>query len=197
MNHLAHFLVAYGDEGLTAGALLADRTKGRLSGQYAKSLERGIALHRAVDAWTDGHAEVRAAARAFDPTFRRYGPIMTDVIFDHFLARGWAHYGPCPLSEFADNALACIGVWGDTIPESTRLAMQRMHKNRTLERYADPDFVIDVIVHIGTRLRRSNPLGEAGTQFQTHRAALAARFDTFMPLLLAYTQDWRTQSDHR
>ena len=120
---------------------------------------------------------------------------MTDVIFDHFLARRWAQYGPCPLPEFADNALACVHAWGNAVPESTRLAMRRMHKNRTLERYADPEFVVDVLAHIGTRLRRSNPLGDAGSQFLAHEATLAARFEVFIPLLLAYTQDWRDGSD--
>ena len=191
MNHLAHFLVAYGDAGLTAGALLADRTKGRLAGDYPAPLERGIALHRAVDAWTDRHPEVRAAARRFDPSFRRYGPIMTDVIFDHFLARNWPRFGPCALDDFADYACGCVGEWGNTIPSSTRDAMRRMHANGTLMRYADPRFVIQVLEHLGTRLRRANPLAESGAQFTSRALLLEKHFEAFMPQLLDYTREWR------
>ena len=191
MNHLAHFLVAYGDDGLTAGALLADRTKGRLDGTFPAPLERGIALHRAVDAWTDQHPEVRAAARAFDPEFRRFGPIMTDVIFDHFLARQWTRFGPCAIGDFADNARACVASWGETIPADTRQAMHRMHRNGTLARYADADFVVNVLEHLGTRLRRPNPLAESGVQFTRRAHALELHFERFMPELLEFTDTWR------
>ena len=193
MNHIAHFLVAWGDQGLTAGALLADRTKGRLAGQFPAALERGIALHRVVDAWTDAHAEVRAAAQGFERRFRRYGPIMTDVIFDHFLARDWEQYGPCPLPEFADNAQAAMESWGDTIPDNTRAAMSRMHKNRTLEKYADAGFVADVLAYIGTRMRRSNPLVDAGAECFAQEKELVARFEILLPELLAFTSGWRAQ----
>ena len=193
MNHLAHFLVAWGDQGLTAGALLADRTKGRLAGQFPAALERGITLHRVVDAWTDAHAEVRAAAQGFERRFRRYGPIMTDVIFDHFLARDWEQYGPCPLPEFADNAQAAMESWGNTIPDNTRAAMSRMHKNRTLEKYADAGFVADVLAHIGTRMRRSNPLVDAGAECFAQEKELVARFEILLPELLAFTSGWRAQ----
>ncbi len=193
MNHLAHFLVASGDRGLMAGALLADRTKGRLQGDLPPELERGINLHRAVDAFTDRHEVITGCAVLFDPPYRRYGPIMTDVIFDHFLARDWARWGPGELADFADYALTCMEGWGETIPIETRRAMARIHENQTLCRYADKAFAAPVLASIGRRMRRSNPLHTAGEQFLKYEPELEIAFTRFLPDLLDFTDSWRSK----
>ena len=59
MNFLAHFHLAWPDEGLIAGGLEGDYLKGPLRGELPPELERGIKLHRAIDAYTDKHDLVR------------------------------------------------------------------------------------------------------------------------------------------
>ncbi len=62
MNFLAHFHLAWPDEGLVAGGLEGDYIKGPLRGALPPDLERGIKLHRAIDAYTDGSSPDPATA---------------------------------------------------------------------------------------------------------------------------------------
>ena len=55
MNYLAHFRLAeQSSEGLL-GSLLGDFVKGRLENRFPETVGRGIALHRAIDSFTDAH----------------------------------------------------------------------------------------------------------------------------------------------
>ena len=62
MNFLAHFHLAWPDEGLIAGGLEGDYYKGPLRGDLPSGLEQGVRLHRAIDAYTDSHPRVEAVA---------------------------------------------------------------------------------------------------------------------------------------
>ena len=53
MNYLAHFHLAGDDPAMIGGALLGDFVKGSLGGEYHRDLERGIRLHRRIDAFSD------------------------------------------------------------------------------------------------------------------------------------------------
>ena len=53
MKYLAHFHLAGIDEGLISGALLGDFVKGPLRGDFDAAVERGISLHRNIDAFSE------------------------------------------------------------------------------------------------------------------------------------------------
>src|SRR5699024_8931556 len=101
MNFLAHALLAGDDPDLEVGGILGDFVRGRPDPTLPAGLRRGIALHRAVDAFTDRHPDVAAARRLFDPPWRRYAGIMLDVWFDHCLARDFGRWSDWPLEVFS------------------------------------------------------------------------------------------------
>jgi len=75
------------------GSLIGDFVRGRIDPALPPKVRAGIALHRAIDAYTDAHADVAAARALFEPPFRRYAGILLDMWFDHLLARQWARFG--------------------------------------------------------------------------------------------------------
>ena len=52
MNYLAHFHLAGEQPAMIKGALLGDFVKGPLRGQFDAATERGIELHRNIDAFS-------------------------------------------------------------------------------------------------------------------------------------------------
>ena len=72
MNFLAHFQLAWPDEGLVLGALEGDYYKGPLGSELPNGLARGVRLHRAIDAYTDNHAAVAELRRGFPSGLLRY-----------------------------------------------------------------------------------------------------------------------------
>ncbi|NCF19921.1 MAG: ACP phosphodiesterase, partial [Haliea sp.] len=100
MNFLAHFHLAWPDAGLVAGGLEGDYYKGPLRGDLPAAIERGVRLHRAIDAYTDRHPVLEQLRRQFPERLRRYAGILIDISFDHYLSRHWSSFSDIPLGEF-------------------------------------------------------------------------------------------------
>ena len=80
MNYLAHFHLAGEQPAMIRGALLGDFVKGPLRGQFDAITERGIELHRKIDAFSGRADDIRIASQALAPELRRYAGIITDVV---------------------------------------------------------------------------------------------------------------------
>src|SRR6478609_8124795 len=108
MNLLAHALLAGGDDDVRFGSMIGDFVRGAIDPALPDGVRGGIALHRAVDAYTDAHAEVVAARALFEPPYRRYAGILLDVWFDHLLARDWPRHAAGSLHAFSREVQALL-----------------------------------------------------------------------------------------
>jgi acyl carrier protein phosphodiesterase len=189
VNHLAHFALA-GDE-LIVGSFLGDYIKGRLEDRFTHNVERGIRLHRAIDAYTDSHDVVRRSQQRFDPGFRRYAGIMTDVIYDCLLARTWADFYDQPLHDFSTRTLRNLLDAGQHLPEKAMRTATRMHEHNSLAGYGSDEFVAGAFSHLSTRLTRTNPLDIAYSQFEIHLTGLESDFADFYPELMDFCEKWK------
>ena len=85
---------------MLVGNMISDFVKGAQKNGYAASVQKGITLHRAIDAFTDDHPITAKAKQIFRPAYRLYsGPIM-DVLYDHFLATDEATFPAGSLLPF-------------------------------------------------------------------------------------------------
>lgn len=190
MNHLAHFKLAESHGSLLVGNFLADFIKGRLHGHYPVAIESGIRLHRAVDAYTDSHPVVQASHRRFEPRYRRFGGIMTDIAFDHFLAIEWSEYDSRPLGHFCQSALSSVMSREDLLPDEGRRRLHHLYDSQAMTSYVEPDFIKRSFVHLSARLRYANPLAEAWDQFKNNEVALSEDFRNFFPELQSFVSHW-------
>lgn len=176
------------------GGFLGDFVKGRLTGQYPRDIERGIRLHRAVDAFADSHITVRRSVRRFAPAFRRYGPIMVDVIYDHFLAQDWAEYHDEGIAAFCDRVFASLEAHDALLPQQARTVAKRMMASRAMAQYHRHDFVAGSLANISRRLKRDNPLVAGFEEFMQHRSELYEDFSIFFPDLLRFCAHWQQEN---
>ena len=72
MNFLAHFHLAWPDQDLVAGGLEGDYHKGPVDASLSDGLQRGVRLHRAIDAYTDSHPALAGLRQEFTPRLRRF-----------------------------------------------------------------------------------------------------------------------------
>ena len=190
MNHLAHFQLSRSQSELLVGSFLGDYVKGRLKGSYPPGIERGIRFHRAVDAFTDSHELVRRSGRRFAQPYARFAGVMTDVIFDHFLAGHWEEYNPDSLEAFSRFALTTLLENPEMMPDPALLMARHMYGCNSLAAYGSETFVPDTLRHLGKRLRRANPLESGYREFDRHREALLEDFRRFYPELQRFTGKW-------
>jgi acyl carrier protein phosphodiesterase len=86
VNYLAHLYLSGHCPERMIGGLLGDFVKGPLRGDYPPAIEAGILLHRKIDVFTDNLPAVRTALSRFEPPYRRFGGILLDLWYPHFMA---------------------------------------------------------------------------------------------------------------
>lgn len=191
MNHLAHALLSGADDGWRLGGLLGDFVRGRIDPGLPLPVQRGIAQHRAIDAYTDSHAEIRALRARFQPTYRRYAGILIDIWFDHLLARDFHAWSDIPLARFSDDLVQLLHRHGALLPESLRRFRTYLQAHGLPAAYADRPMIGEVLGAVGTRLTRANPLAEGMLEITRLEAELDLTFARFFPDLLAFAKTWR------
>lgn len=184
MNHLAHLLLSEADPQARIGNLLGDFVHGAIDDQaWPPAVVRGIKLHRRIDSYTDAHPLIRYSRARLQPPYRRYAPILLDVLHDHFLARHWPHYADESLAEFARHRYREFAQHQAWMPPRLRLYTERLRTHDGLSAYADLAGVERALQALARRLRRANPLAEALPELERHYAVLEADFAAFFPQL--------------
>ena len=183
MNFLAHFQLAWPDEGLVAGGLEGDYYKGPLRGDLPAGIERGVRLHRAIDAFTDSHEVVAQLRRDFPPGLRRYAGILIDLSFDHFLSKHWDQYSGVPLQDFNSDVYRVLQDQAGHLSPGSRRMLTRLVDYDILGLYGDWDTVAASAARIGRRFRGHNPLADVGRELAGSRSMLEQAFLVFFPQL--------------
>jgi acyl carrier protein phosphodiesterase len=193
VNFLAHLLLSGDHPEWIVGGFLGDFVKGRLKGHYPADVEAGIQLHRKIDQFTDQHPLLKECHLLFTPELRRYSSIITDISFDHFLARHWARYNNRELTEFNTLVLAVLKNPSVTLPDNAQLFLERMVSRDLLLQYRLPEVIPRVLQRTAQRLSRPNPLAQSGEQFIEQYDLIEAVFFDFFPELEEFAQIQRIQ----
>lgn len=191
MNYLAHFHLAWPDRDLLAGGLEGDYFKGPLRQQLPAGLERGVRLHRAIDAYTDQHPDLAELRRAFDPDLRRFSGILVDLSFDHYLSVHWDRYSEQPLPDFNRSVYAGLSARRDELSTAARRMLDRLVRYDLLGVYADWETIPASASRIGERFTRGNPFLAVEEQLGELRPQLEAAFLRFYPQLRDFAREQR------
>lgn len=186
MNHLAHALVAAPAADVMFGSLIADFLRGALDPNLPRGVRIGIALHRAVDTYTDAHPDVVAARALFDPPYRRYAGIVLDVWFDHLLARNWSRHADGNLVAFSREVQELLAARNAELPSRMHGFANYMRAHDLPGAYRDVEVIENVLQGLSQRLSRENPLAHALPVVQARAPEIQRRFDAFFPDLLAH-----------
>src|SRR4051794_20998713 len=117
MNWLAHLFLSESSPGFRLGNLLPDLVGPEQLRGLPPDVMRGIECHRHIDAFTDRHPIVRESIGRLSGTYRRFGGILMDVFYDHFLATEWARYSKVPLDAFAADVYKSFETLPVAVPE--------------------------------------------------------------------------------
>ena len=117
MNYLAHAYLSFGDPEVLAGNLISDFIKGKKKYDYPAGIQKGIALHRAIDTYTDDHPATKEAKEILRPVYRLYSGALVDVLYDHFLATDVNEFTKESLFDFSQQVYASIDRQIQWLPE--------------------------------------------------------------------------------
>lgn len=193
MNYLAHLHLAHLSHTSLPGALLGEYARGTIDTDLPPALQTGIRLHRQIDSFTDQHPRHLGAVQALPSPFRRFGGIIMDMMFDHFLARHWHRYHSWPLHDFigySHRMLQPDPYW----PEQLTTLVARIKQYQLLQQYATLPGVTLALTRMDSRFRRPTPLPQCGPLLVAHYHAMEQAFLAFYPELMSFVLEQTASS---
>lgn len=185
MNFLAHTLFAQGDAERIAGQFCGDFVRGSDLSHFPEGIVQGIRRHRRIDAYTDKHPAVRASHHVFKPPVRRFAGIITDVVFDYFLARDWDKYSVVPLEQHVEAVHSALNEKRSLLPAELQRFTDFLQRENVLlgnQSYAGVELTLE---RLSRRSPRFAPMAQGAAVAMAHEAELLAAFELFFPELLA------------
>lgn len=135
MNFLAHLYLSHGINEVMIGNFIGDYVKGKKYESYSPEIQKGIILHRKIDAYTDTHIIVKKSTNRFKPCYDRYASVVIDVIYDHYLAKNWNNYSNENLNEYVNKIHSYLLRHYFSLPARVKGFLPFLIKSRRLENY--------------------------------------------------------------
>jgi len=186
MNWLAHLLLSEPQPAFRIGNILPDILPPGSLSHLPAEIQQGIKQHRQIDAFTDTHPAIRRSIHRVCPSFRRFGGILVDIFYDHFLARDWNKYSRKQLRDFVDEFYSSFGGFHNILPTATNTILDQVRSGDWLCSYGEISGVRDALNRVGLRLRKPVSLGNSVSDLKLHYNAFHSDFVEFFPDLQAH-----------
>lgn len=181
MNYLAHAYLSFGAPHILVGNMISDFVKGSQKSGYAASVQKGIALHRAIDAFTDDHPATAEAKQIFRPAYRLYSGPITDVVYDHFLATDENEFPGGSLLAFSQTVYRTLESEAVHLPPRFLPVLAYMRTDNWLYHYRTAQGLEQSLRGLIRRAAFVNDAGPAIALVHTHYAQLQQCYAAFFP----------------
>ncbi|MFI5151422.1 MAG: ACP phosphodiesterase [Bacteroidia bacterium] len=186
MNFLAHLYLSGPPGEIMIGNFIADSVRTSTGSAFSKGVQNGIALHRHIDSFTDRHLIVEKSKERLRPRYHKYAPVITDVFYDHFLARDWNIYYPDKnLETFAVDTYQFLGLYIPVFPVRSRQFYEYMVRFNALCRYAEIEGIKKVMEGMARRAKFDSGMGTCTEELRMHYPEFESEFRQFFPELQA------------
>ncbi len=191
MNFLAHLFLSGHEKEVMTGNFIGDFVKGKdLESRYGMGIARGVRLHREIDFFTDRHPIVKQSKDRLRGKYRHYSGVITDIFYDHFLAKNWDVYSSELLPDYADYCYSIILSYDSVLPEEVKYMMNFMVKQNWLANYARLEGIQRALIGMSRRTKFDSKMDEAVIDLQNGYELYENEFVEFFPLLMNYCADW-------
>jgi len=188
MNFLAHLYLSGESEEVKVGNFIGDYVKGRQYLAYPEPVQKGILLHRSIDWFTDRHPAVRQSQEPFREAYGRYAGIVTDLVFDHFLAARWPDYSPVRLRDFTRHTHAVLLSNFRELPLQVQQFLPFMIQSRRLETYATAEGLGNALALMSNHTSLPPKSRLALLALEANRELLFHFFQEFMTEITAFVE---------
>lgn len=194
MNFLAHISLSGDNPKIMVGNFIGDFVKGRnLLEQFEPEIARGIALHRAIDEFTDSHPIVTISKNRLRPTYRHYSAVIVDMFYDHLLAKNWEQYYNEFLPDFAERSYRILEGFHPILPEGVKYMLPYMTKGNWLVNYARFEGIDRALSGMARRSKYESKMELAVDDLKKNYEDFTQEFSIFYPQLQAFSKNWLEQ----
>lgn len=181
MNYLAHAYLSYNEPQILVGNMISDFVKGKEKFGYTDSIQKGIQLHRDIDAFTDTHPATAKAKEFFRPAYRLYSAPIVDILYDHFLANDEEIFSTPSLLSFTNDIYKILEEHTAHLPNRFLFVLTYMKMENWLYHYRTREGIqksLRGLVRRATFINDSEPAYEI---FNEQYDALQQCYQEFVP----------------
>ena len=160
--------------------MISDFVKGKAKFDFPPGIQKGIALHRAIDAFTDVHWATKEAMEVFRPHYRLYSGAIMDVLYDHFLASDAAIFTNESLHHFSGEVYTTLEAHTLHLPPLFAHTLVYMKKENWLYRYSTTAGIEQSLRGLARRAAYMQESNTAMQLFQQHYNLLRSLYVPFM-----------------
>jgi len=186
MNYLAHAYLSNGNESLLVGNMITDLCKKHELDPLHPEVQKGIALHRAIDAFTDSHPQWKKSTAKFFKRHGKYASVLTDLFYDYYLIQNWELYVEESLSAFTANVYTSLLENLDLMPDRIRPKIKKMVADDYLSKYSKRSGLQRSLEWMDKRTSFPSVFHKALIDLDENNKALNKEFNIFFPELIAH-----------
>ncbi len=188
MNYLAHAYLSFNEPEILVGNMISDYIKGKKQFDYPSPVQKGIRLHRQIDAYTDAHPVTKELKSFFKPQYRLYSGAFADVVYDHFLANDTNEFtNEASLEKFAATTYKMLDPFTALFPAPFSKMYPFMKTHNWLYNYR---YSWAIEKSFGGLVKRAAYLTESTIAFEifkTHYHSMQECYTRFFPDLKKFT----------
>ncbi|GGH66972.1 MAG: DUF479 domain-containing protein [Bacteroidetes bacterium] len=188
MNFLAHLYLSFDDREVAIGNFVADSVKGEGLPHHSARIKTGIALHRAIDDFTDHHDIVRLSKQRLFPRYSHYSAVLVDIFYDHFLALNWKKWHNVPLRDFAHFHYEFFRSRKEDLPKQVQHMLPYMIQYDWLTNYAKFEGMKRVLGGMSRRASFNSKMEKAVEELHEFHAEFQSEFNAFFPQLIDFSK---------
>lgn len=188
MNFLAHLYLSGTDEQIQLGNFIADSVKGKSYITFPEKVIKGILLHRSIDNFTDNHPIVEVTKKRLRGSFHKYAPVISDIYYDHFLAKYWHEFSEITLEKYASDFYEVLNKNKDILPERTLQMMPHLIKGNWLVSYHSVEGIHRVLSGMSRRTTFVSNMEHAAEELNANYNFYEQEFRLFFPELIAHAK---------
>ena len=135
MNYLAHAWLSFNQPEILTGNMISDFVKGKKRFDFTEGIQKGIMLHRSIDAFTDTHITTKQAKEFLKPEAGLYAGAFIDIVYDHFLALDKNEFTDESLFKFSRSVYATLNIYKPILPQKFSGMLPYMQRDNWLYNY--------------------------------------------------------------
>lgn len=196
MNLLAHAHLSFNNPDILLGNMISDYVKGKKQYDYPAEIQKGIKLHRAIDAFTDEHSATKEIKKFFAPVYRLYAGAFADIVYDYFLANDRNNFSSeKELFDFTQKTYALLEQnkkWMDPVFAGM---FPYLKSQNWLYNYREDWGIEKSLGGLQRRAIYIESTKEAFEIFLANKPAIQILYDTFYPDVKNFAKDFMTKQN--
>ena len=189
MNFLAHIHLSGENDNIKIGNFIADSVRTKDLPRFIPDIQLGIKLHWAIDDFTDHHEVVKKSKALLYDEHHKYGAVLVDIFYDHYLARDWVDYSTEELGAFVNYFYQLLQDRKEELPERINHMLPYMVKHNWLYNYQFLDGIERVLGGMSRRASFENKMNLGTRALKEHYDTFGSHFKQFYPELETFVQN--------